>query len=89
MRKFEWESGAQEALYEARAIRPSKRHYDIFVRTYDAEAERGAYAIRTAMLERSGDMRWRREFLDEVADVLERTEDTCFICDAAREPGDD
>ena len=83
MKQTTWESGAQEALYKAGAIRPCLCHFDIFVRTHDRDAERAAYAIRTGMLKRSGDMRWRTEFLGELADVLERTGDTCFICYAA------
>jgi hypothetical protein len=81
--KIEWESGAQEAHAKAGSIRPCKVHHDIFVRTHEPDAERAAYAIRTNMLKRSGDMRWRHELLSEVADTLEQTPDSCFICDAA------
>jgi hypothetical protein len=83
MQQPKWESGAQEALYVAGAIRPCPCHFDIFVRTRDRDAERAAFAIRTNMLKRSGDMRWRTEFIGELVDELERIDDACFICEAA------
>jgi hypothetical protein len=74
----ETETDAHYALKSAGAITPCRVHPYIFIRPHNAEAERAAYAIRTAMMKRSGDMRWRQELLDEVADTLDRTEDECF-----------
>jgi hypothetical protein len=88
--RFDWETGAHEALKKAGAIRPCQVHPDICVRTHDAEAERAAYAIGTNMLKRGDgdDRRWRQEFMSEIAGTLDQTHDTCFICDAAYERGD-
>jgi hypothetical protein len=83
LRTLKFESLEQEALYKAGAIRPCNRHFDVFIRTNDPDAQRAAYAIRTSMLKRSGDMRWRKEILSLMADNLSQTGDTCYICDAA------
>jgi hypothetical protein len=81
---------ANQALLKAGALRPCRCHYDIYLRTNDADAERAAYAIWTNMLKQSeGGLQHRRDFMDHLADTLASAPETCFICDAAYDKGDD
>jgi hypothetical protein len=85
----DWETGAREALIKSSAIEPCRAHFDICLRTHDKDAERRAYAIGTNML-KSGEVRDgpRAEFIALIADMLDQTPDTCFICQSAYEKGD-
>lgn len=78
------------ALLKAGALRPCRHHSDIYLRTHDRYAEKAAYGIWTNMLKRStAGLRHRADFMDCLASTLEAAPDTCFICEAAYEPGDE
>jgi hypothetical protein len=78
-----------EALLRAGALRPCRCHFDIYLRTHDRDAEKAAYGIWMNMLKRSEDgLQLRRDFMDLLAGTLADADETCFICEAAYEKGD-
>jgi len=85
----DWGTSAHDALVKAGAIKPCRHHFDIYLRTHGKDAESHAYAIATNTL-KFGEVQEgpRRDFIDLVSDTLDRTPDTCFICEAAYERGD-
>jgi hypothetical protein len=80
----------EQALLKAGALRACPRHFDIYLRTNNRDAERVAYAIWTNMLKRSdGGLQHRADLMDLLASALASASETCFICEAAYEKGDD
>jgi len=92
MTKFplDWGTGADHALVMAGACRACRNHFDVYLRTREPEAERSVYAIGTNLL-KSGKVRQgpRQEFISLIVQTLDGMPDTCFICDAAYERGDE
>jgi hypothetical protein len=80
--------GPYRALIKTGALRACRHHSEIFLRTHDRHAERGAYTLVSNQLKRKGDFRFVRKFEESIAGILHGAPETCFICEEAYERED-
>lgn len=80
------ETIAQQAAFEAKAIKTCHFHDDVILRTYDPDAEKLSYAIATNKMKAENLLDTLREdVLEAVKDVIEMADDECAQCGKHRD----